>query len=127
MLTTNQDLLAKYKELSREINGSVQVYDEDAALSLVLSPGATLMSFLFEKSAPNGKFFGFAEAQKLTIKVLGKLDLESGIKLVPTLTAGSDAQVFIPNFFPLGNTCSNRSDIRYPLSTILFSNSSSSI
>lgn len=100
MLTNDTNILAAYKELYREIRGGVKIYDETGAtVSQELLPTGNLVSFTIDKTAPNGKFFGFAVTQKLQIEVLGKLPLAKGTKLAPYIHTKETEPPVLPFFY----------------------------
>lgn len=100
MLTNDTNILAAYKELYREVSGGVKIYDETGAtVSQELLPTGSLVSFTIDKTAPNGKFFGFAVTQKLQIEILGKLPLAKGTKLAPYLHTKETESPTLPFFY----------------------------
>lgn len=101
MLTDDINLLAPFKELSREIGGGVKVFADDGSTIIkLLLPDETLSSVDIESSAPNGKFFGFAIARKATIKLIEKLPLEKGVKIQPfILNRKTSDSVDLPYFY----------------------------
>lgn len=101
MLANNIELLAPFKELSREIGGGVKVFADDGSTIIkTLLPNETLSSVDIESSAPNGKFFGFAIARKATVKLIEKLPLEKGVKIQPfILNRKTSESVDLPYFY----------------------------
>lgn len=99
MLNTNTAYLASFKERSRRIAGKVS-YEYDGEL-VDIAPENELVSFSIEKTSPDGKFFGFAISQKITIEALGILEnVHKGTKLVPFLGIKESAEtVTLPNFY----------------------------
>ena len=66
MLTTNTTVLNYYKKADRQFDATVTINGNS-----YLVPYQTLVSFSIERSVPNGKFFGYAVSQRVTIEVLG--------------------------------------------------------
>ena len=98
MLTTNTTLINAFKEPAREITGGVRIY-EGSTISQTLLPTDTLVSMTINRTAPAGKFFGFAVAQQLTIEVLGKLELAKGTQLWPYLGTKGATEASLPFFY----------------------------
>lgn len=82
MLTTNTELLEPYKLPYRQLTGGVHVYTDGEITSTIL-PEDKLVQFTIERTAPNGKFFGYVMIQKLVIEVLGNYQLSKGTQLEP--------------------------------------------
>lgn len=98
MLTTNTTLIAAFKEKAREITGGVYVYT-DSAISQTISPEETLVSIMITRSAPAGKFFGFAIAQEMKVEVLGKISLAKGTQLYPYIKVKGQEAAKLPFFY----------------------------
>ena len=98
MKTTNTELLASFGSLKREVAGGARIYT-GSTVSKTLLPTETLASITIENSVPNGKFFGFATSQKLTIKAIEKLPLEKGTKIQPYITTKDIANAAELPFF----------------------------
>lgn len=84
MLTLDTNKLASFLGLRREVTGGVQVYNGSSVTDTLL-PSGKLASFTIENSAPQGKFFGFAVSQKLTIELIEQRSMAKGTKLQPYL------------------------------------------
>lgn len=100
MLTTNTELLAEYKNPAREMTGRVDIYSGSTVSSSLL-PEETLVSISIDRTAPEGKFFGFVLSQKLTVEILGKNDaLTKGVRLKPYIYLKSSAELApLPYFY----------------------------
>ena len=98
MLTTNTELIAAYKEILRELDGGVDIYDGSTVASSILSAD-NLISIKIERTSPSGKFFGFAVTQKMTIEVIGKLTLAKDTKLHPYIKIQNTTAANLPFFY----------------------------
>lgn len=98
MLTTNTTLINAFKEPARELTGGVRIY-AGSTISQTLLPTDTLVSMTINRTAPAGKFFGFAVAQQLTVEVLGKISLAKGTKLGPYLGTKEQNPAILPFFY----------------------------
>lgn len=88
-----------FKQPARQVYGQIKVRygGEDLAL---FTPDTNLVSFSIEKTAPNGKVFGFAISQKITVEVLGIIDtVQKGYGLLPTLGIRDGESVELPYFY----------------------------
>ena len=99
MLSTTTEYLNSFKTPSRQITGSIKYIHEGVEYELLASGG--LKSFVIERTSPNGKFFGFAVAQKITIEALGVYEnIQKGDKLIPSVgIKGATTNVELPNFY----------------------------
>ena len=98
MYTHTAEQLAAFKKPAREVFGGVNIYS-GSTVSSVLLPDDTLMSIKIERSAPNGKFFGFAASQKMTIEVLGVLKLDKDTIIQPYFGAEDFEPILYPYFY----------------------------
>lgn len=99
MLNTTTEYLNSFKTPSRQITGSIKYIHEGVEYELLASGG--LKSFVIERTSPNGKFFGFAVAQKITIEALGVYEnIQKGDKLIPSVgIKGATDNIELPNFY----------------------------
>lgn len=92
--------LDAFKAPARQITGSVACETDNGAIDI--APDGSLIKFTIEKTSPNGKLFGFAVSQKITIEALGILDtIKKGNKLIPTLGSKdyTDEAIDLPYFY----------------------------
>lgn len=98
MLSVNAESLAAFKALSRQITGGVHIY-KDSTLSDTLLPTETLSKIVIERTAPQGKFFGFAVIQKLTFEVIGSYPIAKGTRVKPYINAVGSSVPEQPFFY----------------------------
>jgi hypothetical protein len=99
LLDVSYDYLDLFKAKSRHITGSITYINNGN--QYVLAPNDNLKSFKIEKTSPNGKFFGFAVSQKITIEALGIIDnIQKGDKLIPSIGIKDfDEDLLLPYFY----------------------------
>lgn len=98
MLNPSYTYLNSYKTPARQVTGRV-TYTLDGS-DYVIRPDGTLSSMKIEKSSPQGKLFGFAVSQKITVEVLGELELPKGTRLIPEIfIKDSEDIVELPYFY----------------------------
>ena len=101
MLNPSYTYLNSYKAAARQVTGRVS-YTLDGT-DYVIRPDGTLSKIIIEKSSPQGKLFGFAVSQKLTVEVLGILELPKGTRLIPEIfIKDSEDIVELPYFLLAG-------------------------
>lgn len=101
MLTVNNEVLASFSPLRRQITGGASVYAADGSTVLIeLLPNDTLASMNIESNIPKGKFFGFAASRKLTIELVEKMLIDKGTKIKPFIkTVGATEVADMPFFY----------------------------
>lgn len=98
MLNSNVDYLNSYKTPKRELEGYI-TYTQDE-VEHTLAANGQLVSFKIERTAPEGKIFGFAVSQKISIEALGIVDIKKGTELNPVIKIkDSEEIVALPHFF----------------------------
>lgn len=91
MLGGSSELLAAFKESARRVTGGVFIY-EGSDVATTVGANGTLKQLKIERTAPKGKFFGFAVTQKLTFEMVGIYPLDKGTKVKPYIsTVGNNA------------------------------------
>lgn len=98
MLSGSSESLAAFKEPSRHVTGGVFIY-EGSSVADTLTAKTTLKQLKIERTAPKGKFFGFAVSQKLTFDVIGKYPLDKGTKIKPYINIVDNTVPEQPYFF----------------------------
>ena len=84
MLSVSVNYLEAFKAPARQITGSVIC--ETANGSLEIKSDGSLINFKIEKTAPQGKLFGFTVSQKITIEAIGALStIQKGDRLIPSI------------------------------------------
>ena len=115
MIILNDELMNKYKEPSRYINGGIHIFTGDN-ITGELSPTETLVKFEIEHTSPKNKFFGFVISKKLTVEVLGNPDIPKDTRLQPYVKAQNlDIVPELPYFYVESieyNEVSNKSIIK---------------
>ena len=99
MLNTTAEYLNSFKTAARHIAGSIKYVHSGVEYELPASGG--LKSFTIEKTSPQGKLFGFAVSQKITIEALGVYEnIQKGDKLIPSVgIKDATNNVELPNFY----------------------------
>ena len=99
MLDVTDEYLDLFKAPSRHIKGSITYINNGNQYEL--APDNNLKSFKIEKTSPNGKFFGFAVSQKITIEAIGIIDnIQKGDKLIPSVGIKEhDEDLLLPYFY----------------------------
>jgi hypothetical protein len=99
LLDVSYDYLDLFKAKSRHITGSITYINNGN--QYVLAPNDNLKSFKIEKTSPNGKFFGFAVSQKITIEAIGIIEnIQKGDKLIPSIGIKDfDEDLLLPYFY----------------------------
>jgi hypothetical protein len=82
MLSGSSESLAAFKEASRYVTGGVFIY-EGSSVTATVAAKDNLKQLRIERTAPKGKFFGFAVSQKLTFDIIGKYPLDKGTVVKP--------------------------------------------
>lgn len=94
--------LDAYKSPARQITAFVR-YRSTASDELVyLNPDDKLVNFTVERTSPNGKLFGFAVSQKITIEAVGSItDAKKGTVLTTIIQPKDESggMVVLPNFY----------------------------
>lgn len=98
MLGGSSELLAAFKEPARRVTGGVFIYEGSSVATTVEASG-TLKQLTIERTAPKGKFFGFAVTQKLTFEMVGIYPLDKGTKVQPYVNIVENAAAKQPYFF----------------------------
>lgn len=94
MLTTNTTVLNYYKKANRQFDATITINGNS-----YLVPYQTLVSFSIERSVPNGKFFGYAVSQKVTIEVLGTSTAKKSDSIDITIGGLNQNQATLPRFY----------------------------
>lgn len=100
MFDISDNYLTAYKALSRRVNGSVVCQTDNGVVNI--NPNDSLVKFTIEKTSPNGKMFGFAVSQKITIETLGVLNnIKKGNRLIPSinLVGYENEHIELPYFY----------------------------
>jgi hypothetical protein len=99
LLDVSNEYLDLFKAPARHIYGLVSYIHDGATYSI--SPTNNLKSFKIERTSPEGKFFGFAVSQKITIEAIGPIDnVQKGDKLIPSIGLKDlDENLLMPYFY----------------------------
>lgn len=84
MYSVTTDYLNAFKAPARRVTGSIVCKTSNNKI-INIEPEGNLISFKIEKTAPQGKLFGFAVSQKITIEALGAIELQKGDRLTPSI------------------------------------------
>lgn len=86
--------IAPYKSVSRQITGAIHHINNE------INPDGQLVKYTIEKTAPNGKMFGFIVSQLIRVEAIGNIDnIQKGDKLAPTIGIKDGEEVELPNFY----------------------------
>lgn len=86
--------IAPYKTVSRQITGVIHHINNE------INPDGQLVKYTIEKTAPNGKMFGFIVSQLIRVEAIGNIDnIQKGDKLTPTIGIKDGEEVELPNFY----------------------------
>lgn len=100
MYDVSDSYLDAFKSKARRINGAVVCVTDSG--DYTMAPNGNLISFTIEKTAPQGKLFGFAISQKITIEVIGILDnIKKGNRLIPSIHIKDldEEELLLPYFY----------------------------
>ena len=98
MLNPSATYLNTYKTPSRQVVGRIK-YELDG-VEYSLNPEDNLISIVIEKTSPQGKIFGFALSQKITIEALGTVSIPKGTRLIPEIfIRNTENIVELPYFY----------------------------
>lgn len=87
-----------YKSVSRQIVGAIRYINNETEYEI--NPEGQLIKYTIERTAPNGKLFGFIVSQLIRIEVAGVLgNIQKGDKLIPTIGVKNGELVELPNFY----------------------------
>lgn len=87
-----------YKSVSRQIIGAIRYINNETEYEI--NPEGQLIKYTIERTAPNGKLFGFIVSQLIRIEVAGVLgNIQKGDKLIPTIGVKNGEIVELPNFY----------------------------
>lgn len=98
MLSGSSESLAAYKALARSVTGGVFIYEGSTVADTIAAKGS-LKQLKIERTAPKGKFFGFAVSQKLTFEIIGIYPLDKGTKVKPYISIVDYTAPEQPYFF----------------------------
>ena len=96
MLNTTAEYLSSFKTAARHIAGSISYIHSGTTYT-----PDNLKSFKIERATPQGKLFGFAIAQKITVEVLGVVsNIQKGDKIIASVgIKDATTNVDLPNFY----------------------------
>jgi hypothetical protein len=99
VLNNTTEYLNSFKTAARQITGYISYRDDDEIF--YIDPDANLTSIKIERVTPNGKFFGFAVSQKMTVEAIGIVPrIKKGAHIWPTIgIKGSNDNVYLPSFY----------------------------